>query len=203
MIKKFLIPTMLALLLVTTGCDNQTGNTDKPSAQNSTTQQSENNDKKVDKKEEMSIKKNTSDAPAKFSSEVKVYFPNQDGTKLIAVTRKIKFDNESEKYLAVLETLLEKPSEKKLVGIFPKGAKISSVKIDKDVAIVDFDKSLTRNFVGGSTGEEFLVGSVVNTLTEFPEINRVKFLMGGQEIETLAGHMDLSQPVKRMGNLLK
>ena len=62
---------------------------------------------------------------------------------------------------------------------------------------------LQKNFVGGSTGEEMLVGSVVNTLTEFPEIQKVQILVDGQEVETLSGHMDLSQPLPRMTELLK
>ena len=61
----------------------------------------------------------------------------------------------------------------------------------------------SKNFVGGSTGEEFLVGSVVDTLTNFPEIKRVKILVQGREIETLSGHMDLSTPLERMNSLIE
>ena len=64
-------------------------------------------------------------------------------------------------------------------------------------------KNIKIGFVGGSTGEELLIGSVVNTLTEFKEVNAVKFLIDGQEVETLSGHMDLSEPIKRMENLMK
>ena len=71
------------------------------------------------------------------------------------------------------------------------------------VAKVNFSRELQKNFVGGSTGEEMLVGSVVNTLTEFPEIQKVQILVDGQEVETLSGHMDLSQPLPRMTELLK
>ena len=69
-----------------------------------------------------------------------------------------------------------------------------------DTVIVDFDKDIAKNFVGGSTGEEFLVNSIVNTLTEFNEVNQVRFLIDGKEIETIAGHMDLSEPVKKIEN---
>ena len=66
-----------------------------------------------------------------------------------------------------------------------------------DTAVVDLDSGITRNFIGGSTGEEFLINSVVDTLTEFDEVKQVQFLIDGQEVETLAGHMDLSEPIKR------
>ena len=48
-----------------------------------------------------------------------------------------------------------------------------------------------------------LVGSVVDTLTEFPEVKKVQILIDGKKVESLSGHMDLSQPMGRMADLLK
>lgn len=46
-----------------------------------------------------------------------------------------------------------------------------------------------------------LVGSIVDTLTEFPEVKRVQILIDGKAIESLSGHMDLTQPLARMKQL--
>ena len=67
---------------------------------------------------------------------------------------------------------------------------------------MDFSQDLVKHFVGGSTGEEMLVGSIVNTLTEFPEVKQVQILIEGSPVETIAGHMDLSVPLERMKDLL-
>ncbi|MBR0289557.1 MAG: GerMN domain-containing protein [Selenomonadaceae bacterium] len=83
----------------------------------------------------------------------------------------------------------------------PKNAVIRSVKVKNGLATVDFDGIILKSFVGGSTGEEFLIGSIVDTLTNFSEVKRVKFLVDGKEIETLSGHMDLSTPIERMNEL--
>lgn len=48
-----------------------------------------------------------------------------------------------------------------------------------------------------------LVGSIVDTLTEFPEVKQVQILIEGKKVETLGGHMDLTQPLTRMNDLLK
>ena len=93
---------------------------------------------------------------------------------------------------------MKEPAEKELTTIFPKHAKIKSIKREGETAIVDFDKDILKGFVGGSTGEEFLINSIVDTLTEFKEIEQVKFLIDGQEVETLSGHMDLSEPIKKI-----
>ena len=43
----------------------------------------------------------------------------------------------------------------------------------------------------------------MNTLTNFPEIKKERFLLDGKEIESLAGHMDLTEPVARMNSLME
>ena len=98
---------------------------------------------------------------------------------------------------------MEEPYEDNLTRIFPKNAAIKSVTVSGELATVDFDGSILKGFVGGSTGEEFLIGSIVDTLTNFPEVKRVKFLVDGKKVETLSGHMDLSVPLERMNDLLK
>ena len=132
---------------------------------------------------------------------IKVYYPDENATGLVAVEKSIK--DTGNKYQAAVEALMAGTEKKGLANVFPKKAKLLQVTVSGKVAKVDFSRELQKNFVGGSTGEEMLVGSVVNTLTEFPEIKKVQILVDGQEVETLSGHMDLSQPLPRMTELLK
>lgn len=136
------------------------------------------------------------------SLTVKVYYPDDQGMKLIAVKRTIRTDK-NDKYTAAMESLMEGTKEKGQTAIIPKQAKLKSVKVKGDTAYVDFTQALVKNFVGGSTGEEMLVGSVVDTLTEFPEIKKVQILVEGNKVESLSGHLDLTTPLSRMGNLIK
>ena len=194
--KKILLLAMAAIFILSAGCDKQPPqtNTDPPK-----TVQSEKPEKKpVENKPEKPAEPKQNSPEQKIqSTNVKIYYPDESGTKLVPVEKKIKFVDESEKYIAALSELMQKPKEKNLTTVFPSHAKVRSVTRDGDTAVVDFDGSIVKGFVGGSTGEEFLVNSVVDTLTEFSEIKQVKFLIDGQEIETLSGHMDLSEPIKR------
>ncbi len=133
---------------------------------------------------------------------IKVYYPDEQGLKLRAVQKTVKLNSE-DKYTAALKALLEGTKEKGLTTIIPKQAKIKSVKVQGDTAFVDFDQNLTKKFIGGSTGEEMLVGSIVNTLTEFSEIKKVQLLVEGKKIESISGHLDLTKPVERMESLVK
>ena len=91
---------------------------------------------------------------------------------------------------------------KGVITIIPKKTKLKSVAVKDGIATVDFSEDLVKNFAGGSTGEEMLVGSIVNTLTEFPEVKSVQILLEGKKVDSLAGHLDTSKPLKRMTELL-
>ena len=200
--KKFFVPAMLALLLLTAGCEQPPNN---PPEKPATTP--------ADTPDKTPPVKPTPDKPSKpaenpppknqeHALDVKVYYPDDSGMKLVEVRREIFVGDDSEKYSAAIEVLRKDPVEANLTKIFPDNAAIRSVTVEDGLATVDFDSGILKGFVGGSTGEEFLIGSIVNTLTNFPEVTGVKFLVDGKEIETLSGHMDLSTPLERMDSLI-
>lgn len=133
---------------------------------------------------------------------VNVYYPRSDGTGLVAVRRTVSTEKD-DKYTAAMKSLLTGTKEKGQTNVFPKKAKLRSIVVKDGIATVDFSKELQTNFSGGSTGEEMLIGSIVNTLTDFPEVQKVSILIDGSAVETLSGHMDLSEPLTRMTELLK
>lgn len=214
--KKFLMPAMLALLLLTAGCDQPPIEQPPVDPKPQLVQVDEPNVKPEQKPEikleppppepAPEIPKVVSPVVSERTEKtisVRVYYPDDSGMRLIEVEREILVDDATDKYTAAVKALLDEPDEENLTRIFPKNATIRSVTVANGLATVDLGGSITKNFVGGSTGEELLVGSVVDTLTNFPEIRRVKFLVDGQEIETLSGHMDLSAPLERMSDLTK
>jgi len=72
------------------------------------------------------------------------------------------------------------------------------------VAKVNFDPVLSKEHPGGSSAEMMTVYSVVNSLTiNFPTIKRVQFLVEGRQIETIAGHLSLKQPIPSKADLVK
>lgn len=207
--KKIFVPAMLALLLFTAGCEQPPDNPPDKPAQTKPEVKPEPN-KTAPTKPDVKPEPNKPAPAPKAQTErteqsvnVRIYYPDDSGMRLVEVEREVLVDDATDKYTAAVEALLDEPVEENLTRIFPKNAGIRRVTVDGDLAIVDLDGSILKNFVGGSTGEEFLVGSVVDTLTNFPEIKRVKFLVDGQEVETLSGHMDLSLPLERMNSLIE
>ena len=193
--KYILLAMMTLALLVTAGCDpnNEKGTVNGSSASvsgNGAVSAGSAAVSSADKKE------------AAKELDIKVYYPDDQGLKLVAVKRTIKTDAAG-KYAAAMKSLLTGTKQKGQTTIIPKQAKVKSVKVKGDTAYVDFNQDLVKHFTGGSTGEEMLVGSVVNTLTEFPEVKAVQILIDGHSVETLAGHMDLTVPIKRMDAIVQ
>ena len=192
---KYILLAVLALaLLVTAGCDP---NNEKGTPNGSSASVSGNAPVSAGSAPSSAAQKE----PVK-NMEIKVYYPDDQGMKLVAVKRKVKTNN-SGKYTAAIKSLMEGTKEKGQSTIIPKQAKLKGVTVKGDTAYVDFSQELVKYFTGGSTGEEMLVGSVVNTLTEFSEIKKVQILIEGNKVESLGGHVDLSVPMERMSSLLK
>ena len=197
MFSALLLACVLALSAVLAGCGNQASK--EPAASSAVSSASSSKGSEASSSSSSSAKPKASDSE---TLTIEVYYPNEQGTKLIASSRKITTSKDKDKYTAALASLMQGPTEKGQATIFPKKAKLLSVTLKGDTAVVNFSKELQTNFVGGSTGEEMLVGSIVNTLTDFPEVKNVHILIEGKNIETLSGHMDLSVPVERMKSLL-
>ena len=183
-----LIAIMMSLLIITAGCEEngKSGQTTIPPTP--ANQQAKN--------------PATNEPPKVVPSqtEIKLYFPNESGDGLQPVKVNVPAED---KYTQAAKELVAGTKEPGLTNIFPKGVKVRSVTVTGDLATVDFSKELTHKFVGGSTGEQMLVSALVNTMTEFPEIERVLITVAGERIETIAGHLDTSEPFTRPTGLVQ
>ncbi|HVB86468.1 MAG TPA: GerMN domain-containing protein [Candidatus Dormibacteraeota bacterium] len=60
-------------------------------------------------------------------------------------------------------------------------------------AVADFSDSLASELPSGILSESMAVDSIVRTLAaNMPQLRRLKILIHGQEVDTLAGHVDLT-----------
>lgn len=198
-VKGILAILAVSILTIASGCTEQATNLESSSSNTTTAQ--------VNKDVKSSSSSSSAVNDAEQSSEKKVsgvtiYFPDANGEKLIPTQRQINLSRE-DKYQAVVQALIDGPiSDKEGIYIMPKDTQVLSVKVKDNIATVDFNKAFKTNFTGGSTGELMLIGSIVNSLTEFTEIKAVRFTVEGKVLEALDGHLDLTVPQERMGDLL-
>ena len=117
----------------------------------------------------------------------------------VPVTVKMKLKDDPPK--AALAAMIADDRKQKY-PILPKGLSVNTVKVKDGIATVDFSKELL-NMDKSTTTEELFTAMTVNTLTEFPDIKEVKFLMNGKAITHLSGHSDMTRTFKRMNTIIK
>ena len=174
---------MVVIFMITAGCDQK----EKAEVESSS--------KSVETEQGSAKKEN------KVEKKIKVYFANEDATGLVAREKESK-EITDDKYTVAIKMLIEGTTEKGTVSMIPPKTKVRGIKIENGIAYVNFSQELIKKFNGGSAGEIMLVGSIVNTLTEFPEIKAVQIMVEGEKVETIAGHMDTSEPLKRFEHLV-
>ena len=90
-----------------------------------------------------------------------------------------------------------------LYATIPPGTRLMDIKIEDGLATVDFSEAIKSKHPGGSAGESLTIGSIVNTLTQFPTVQKVQILVEGRVVETLAGHLDISKPLERQAGIIR
>jgi spore germination protein GerM len=94
----------------------------------------------------------------------------------------------------VLNTLLAGPVDSDLRTLPPDAALLSFYLLPDGSAVADFSEALATSSPSGIQSEQLAVDSIAHTLeANVPQVKRLKILIHGQELETLAGHVDLTQ----------
>lgn len=93
----------------------------------------------------------------------------------------------------VLNTLLAGPVDVELRTLPPDAALLSFYLLPNGTAVADFSEALATAIPSGIQSEQMAVDSITRTLeANVPQVQRLKILIHGQEMETLAGHLDLT-----------
>ena len=118
-----------------------------------------------------------------------------EGTRLARETRDIDMcEGDTACLKSVLDELINGP-----VGEFeksiPEGAVVTSVRIEGDLATIEFNSAFSEAMLSGSSAEMLAVYSVVNTVAiNFPQIQKVKIDVDGNK-EAVLHHLELSDPL--------
>lgn len=94
----------------------------------------------------------------------------------------------------ILNTLLAGPVDPEARTLPPDAALLAFYILTDGTGIADFSESMATSIPSGIQSEQLAVDSITRTLeANVPQVQRLKILIHGQEVETLAGHLDLTQ----------
>ena len=95
----------------------------------------------------------------------------------------------------VLNTLLAGPVDAELRTLPPDAVLLAFYILPDGTAIADFSEAIATSTPSGIASEQLAVDSMARTLeANVPQVKRLKILIHGQVVETLAGHVDLTGP---------
>jgi hypothetical protein len=93
----------------------------------------------------------------------------------------------------VLNVLLAGPVDAELRTLPPDAVLLAFYLLPNGTGIADFSEALATSIPSGIASEQLAVDSITRTLeANVPKVQQLKILIHGQEVETLAGHLDLT-----------
>lgn len=128
----------------------------------------------------------TGEIAYKQNTTLKIYFANKEGTALRGVPVKITYDATISIEQLALEQLIKGPEKnnslknEELIKTIPNGTKINTITVKDNTCYLDLSSDFMEKRSGIS--DEVAIYSVVNTLVELPNINRVQFSIDGEQV---------------------
>ena len=126
--------------------------------------------------------------------EITLYFADAAGSKLVPEVRTIEKVEGIAR--ATINELILGPTSGDLLPTLPQGTALLDINVkETGLCIVDFSQEIVQENAEGVIPPELTVYSVVNTLTQFPTVDRVQFRIEGQNVETLGGGIPAIAPI--------
>ena len=144
-------------------------------------------------------------APAVPRIKATLFFASEDGQRLVPTEREVALgEGVVAQARSILEAQLTAEAPAPLVSTIPQGTALRGIFVsERNEVFVDLDPSIRTAHPGGSFREIMTVYTIVNALlTTLPTLQEVQILIGGQEVDTLAGHVDLRRPLRKNEGLM-
>ena len=82
------------------------------------------------------------------------------------------------------------------VRTLPAGTRLLGIRIADGTAVLNFDNPFIEQHPGGTASEAATVYSLANSLAgNLPEVKRIRIQVGGKDVTTINGHIDLLEPI--------
>lgn len=120
---------------------------------------------------------------------------DENATSLAPVTVELPLsDDPAMRAKQVLTTLIAGPVDSEQKTLPADAVLLAFYLLPDGTGIADFSEALATSTPSGVQSEQLAVDSITRTLqANVPQVKRLKFLIHGQQVETLAGHVDLTQ----------
>lgn len=136
-----------------------------------------------------------------MSYKIKLYFSNKEGDALLEDIADINYSGTESIESQILQRLIDGPTTQGMYPSIPKGTKVLSITKADGICTVDFNEKLLDKLP--NVKEEIAIYSIVNTLVELPDVNKVSFTINGIEQKKFMESVDLDQPFETRLDLIE
>ncbi|NBH83610.1 hypothetical protein D7X88_11655 [bacterium C-53] len=130
-----------------------------------------------------------------------LYFSNEEGTALIPKTEEVVYSSNISLEKLVMEKLLEGPGDERLKATLSPERKVNSITVKDGICYVNFDASNME--ITANVTEEVSVYSIVNSLSELKNVNKVQISIDGENNRMFRENISLSNVFERNLDLVK
>lgn len=134
--------------------------------------------------------------------EVMLYFPNKDGSKLVGETRKIKVTDQQPLAQYIINELIKGSDNPELARPLSKDTVLLSVEASGDICFVNFKGNFIDKNTATAEKEKMTIYSIVDSLTELDNIERVHFLIDGKKVDNF-GNLNIGSMFGRDEGLIE
>lgn len=135
---------------------------------------------------------------------VTLYFKNKETGEIMPEARSIDAKELVQNpYFCLVNMLIIGPKNENLETTIPQGTILQKAEINNDTVVLDFSEEFINNHPGGAEEENKTINSIVNTLTELTEVNKVKILINGEENKSYNDNLvSFKDPFARVKNTI-
>lgn len=128
-----------------------------------------------------------------------IYYADSTVQYLVGEDRII---SNAHKYLSAFMELLKPPLEPGHIRLVPETTKVNRISYSDGNILLDLSPEFVEDRFKSDAVDVLLVYSIVNTFTEFAEVNTVTFYIDGERLNTI-GQLDISNSLFRDSSWIK
>lgn len=133
-------------------------------------------------------------------AELRLYFADETGTRLVAANRTLRFSSNISMEKLVVEQLIKGPENLELYPTINPETKIVNVTVKDGICYVNLSEAfLTQTYL---VTPEISIYSLVNSLVELPNVNKVQISVNGETSVTYQESISLTTVFERNLDLL-
>ncbi len=133
-------------------------------------------------------------------AELRLYFADETGTRLVAANRTLRFSSNISMEKLVVEQLIKGPENLELYPTINPETKIVNVTVKDGICYVNLSEAfLTQTY---QVTPEISIYSLVNSLVELPNVNKVQISVNGETSVTYQESISLATVFERNLDLL-